>query len=409
MKFFYRIIAIFLILICIQYSVFADDIEENEVVNIEKIIETSSNIYNSEPKLNSRVGVVYDRKSKRIIYNKNGDDRKAMASTTKIMTLLVAIEHSNLNEVVTVSKKAAGTGGSRLKINAGDKIKMQDLLYGLMLRSGNDAAVAIAEHIGGNVEKFVELMNEKAKELGLKDTHFVTPHGLDNSNHYTTGCELAKLADIALENEVFRKIVGTKTCNIQINGNIRAIANTNELLGNYQGVYGVKTGFTGNAGRCLVTAVKNDKLDLIVVVLGADTKNDRTKDSVKLINYVQNNYYELELENIIIKKFNEWNNINNNRIYINKAVKKEIELELSKIENTIIPIKNGEDQKLEIAINAVYQYEAPIEAGTKIGNVMVKYDNEIIEYIDIILKESIEKKGLKEYFTQLLENMWKLY
>ena len=188
MKFFYRIIAIFLILICIQYSVFADDIEENEVVNIEKIIETSSNIYNSELKLNSRVGVVYDRKSKRIIYNKNGDDRKAMASTTKIMTLLVAIEHSNINEVVTVSKKAAGTGGSRLKINAGDKIKMQDLLYGLMLRSGNDAAVAIAEHIGGNVEKFVELMNEKAKELGLKDTHFVTPHGLDNSDHYTTGC-----------------------------------------------------------------------------------------------------------------------------------------------------------------------------------------------------------------------------
>ena len=193
-----------------------------------------------------------------------------MASTTKIMTTIVILEKADLNETVTVSAKAGGTGGSRLGLKRGDKASVRDLLYGLMLRSGNDAAVALAEHVGGSVKGFAELMNEKAIELGLTNTHFVTPHGLDDANHYTTALELAKLTDYAMDNETFAKIVGTKSTTIYINNQSRQINNTNELLGVLNGVVGVKTGFTNNAGRCLVTETKRNNMDIITIVLGAD-------------------------------------------------------------------------------------------------------------------------------------------
>lgn len=185
-----------------------------------------------------------------VIWGKDENKRTAMASTTKIMTAIVTIENcSDLSQMVTASAKAAGAGGSRLGLKKDDKVTMNDLLYGLMLVSGNDAAVAIAEFVGGSVEGFAEIMNKKAKELGLKDTHYVTPHGLDDPEHYTTAYELAKIADYALKNEVFAKIVGTRNCTITINGNSKSLSNTNELLGYLNGVTGVKTGFTNNARK----------------------------------------------------------------------------------------------------------------------------------------------------------------
>ena len=169
------------------------------------------------------------------------------------MTAIVIIENYDLNKEITVSKKAAGTGGSRLGLRTGDKITVHDLLYGLLLRSGNDAAVALAETVGGSIEGFAELMNQKAKELNLKNTHFESPHGLDSDGHYTTAYELALITDYALQNSTFAKIVGTKNYTITINGYPKALTNTNELLGNLNGVYGVKTGFTNGANRCLVS------------------------------------------------------------------------------------------------------------------------------------------------------------
>ena len=152
-----------------------------------------------------------------------------MASKTKIMTSIVVIEKvPNLKETVTVSKKAAGTGGSRLGLSTNDEITVENLLYGLMMRSGNDAAVALAEYVGGSVEGFSALMNEKASNLGLESTHFVTPHGLDSDDHFTTAYELAKLTDYALKNETFAKIVKTKTYTITINNSARTLSNTNE-------------------------------------------------------------------------------------------------------------------------------------------------------------------------------------
>ena len=385
-------------IVFIPSKVLADDEDEEEnslnEAEIEQTLVESSAQIAEEPKLNARAAIIYDRTTKKTIWGKNENEKRAMASTTKIMTAIVVLENSNLNDIVTISKKAAGTGGSRLKVNEGDKITVESLLYGLMLRSGNDAAVALAEYVGGTIECFASLMNEKAEELELKNTHFVTPHGLDNEEHYTTAYELALLTDYALNNETFAKIVNTKSITININGNVRSIYNTNELLGCIQGVDGVKTGFTNNAGRCLVTSCTRNENQIITVVLGCDTKKQRTADSVKLIEYAFKNYTRINLEEMIKKEYENWQQINKNRIYINKAQEKEIELKIEEIKTKAIPIKNGEEKNIKVEINAVYSYEAPLIRGTKIGNIIVKNKDKVIETIDIICNKTIEKKNV---------------
>ena len=406
-----KIFIMFIILISFNYlvycnKIYADEIDEDlEDINNEEIneiaYETAGKV-SDEPILNARAAIIYDRTTKEIIWGKNQDSKKAMASTTKIMTAIVVIENCNLNDTVIISKKAAGTGGSRLKINTGDKITVNDLLYGLMLKSGNDTAVALAEHTAGSVEQFADMMNKKAKELGLKNTNFVTPHGLDNENHYTTAYELACLADYALNNEIFKKIVNTKSITINVNGVSRTIGNTNELLGNLQGVDGVKTGFTNNAGRCLVTSCSRDGNQIITVVLGCDTKKQRTQDSIKLIEYAFKNYTRIDLEEKIKNEFENWKQINLNRIYINKADNKQLELKLCEINKKMIPIKLTEEKDITFEINALYNFEAPIEKDTKIGNIVVKKKDEIIEVIDIKVSKTINKKNILSYFTELL-------
>ena len=181
--------------------------------------------------LNARSCIVLDRTSKKILFGKNEYNKVKMASTTKIMTATIILENCDLTKTVTISKKAARTGGSRLGLKAGDKLTILDLLYGLLLVSGNDAAVALAETCSGSISDFANLMNEKAKELGLNNTQFETPQGLESDNHYTTAYEIAILTDYALNNSTFFKIVGTKHYNITINGYQKSLTNTNELLG----------------------------------------------------------------------------------------------------------------------------------------------------------------------------------
>ena len=385
--------------------VFADveDEEEFDSNELQEIIETSVKP-NEEPRINSKAAIIFDRTTKKVMWGKNENDKRAMASTTKIMTAIVVLENSNLTDVVTISKKAAGTGGSRLKIKAGDKITVNDLLYGLMLKSGNDAAVALAQHVGGSVEGFAELMNKKALELGLTNSHFVTPHGLDSKEHYTTAYELALLTDYALSNPKFASVVKTKTYNISINGTTRTISNTNELLGNLYGVDGVKTGFTGNAMRCLVTSCSRDGHQIITVVLGADTKKDRTIDSKKLIEYAFSNFERVNIEEIVLKEFEEWKLINKDRININKAKDINLELTMKEIKNKIIPLKRGEQKDIKIIINCIYEYEAPVNKGIKVGNVIIKNKNEIIETVDIVTGSEIKKKDIWFYFKELIGN-----
>ena len=269
-----------------------------------------------------------------------------------------------------------------------------------MLKSGNDAAIALAIHVGGSVQGFADLMNQKAQELGLKNTHFVTPHGLDQDKHYTTAYELAFLADFALNNKEFAKIVNTKDHTITLNGYPKAINNTNELLGYLQGVNGVKTGFTNRAGRCLVTSVNRDNFEIITVVLGADTKKMRTTDSIKLIEYAYKTFTTLNVEEKIKEKFQEWKSINEHRIIVNKGKEEKVSLELQKMQYPKIAAKKEEIDNIQIEVNTIYYMEAPIEKGRTLGNAKIKLGEETLEVVDLKTSESIQKKDIWDYFYE---------
>lgn len=399
-KLLYLIIIINLLLFNIgNVIVIADDENEDEIneSDVNESVINVSNSHTEELNLNSRIAIAYDRKSGKVIWGKNENKRTAMASTTKIMTAIVLIENADLNQTITISAKSAGTGGSRLGLKKDDKILLKDLLYGLMLKSGNDAAVAIAETVGGSVEGFAELMNNKAQELKLENTHFVTPHGLDNPEHYTTAYELAKLADYAMKNETFAKVVNTKNYTVTINGYPKNITNTNELLGYLNGLNGVKTGFTNNAGRCLVTSVNRNGFEIITVVLQADTKKFRTSDSVKLIEYVYENYELLNIKDIVDKKFEEWCKINKNRIVINKGKYNKMDLYISNLQNDIIPIKKGDTDNVDIDVNCLYYFEAPVAKETTIGSLKVVVNGEIIDVVDVKNVSEILKRDVLDY------------
>ena len=395
---------ILVILLSFNNCILADDVIDNvDIKNIDKVIETATEAVNI-PKINSRYAIVLDRNSKAIIFGKNEKTKTKMASTTKIMTALIVIENTDLNNIVEISGKAAATGGSRLKIKKGDKITVRDLLYGLMLRSGNDAAVALAEYVGGDISTFAELMNKKAQDIGLLNTHFVTPHGLDEEEHYTTPYELALLTDYALNNKIFSKIVNTKSCSITINGIPRIIGNTNELLGNLNGVYGVKTGFTNGAGRCLVTSIKRGNLDVICVVLGADTKKIRTSDSVKLIEYTFNNFENINISNLIKEEFDNWVNINTKRINIEKGIKNNIDVKLDEYNIKKYPIKKGTENQINIQIQANLNLIAPVKKNTQIGKVTVLYNDNIILEVGISTNEEVRKKRVLDYILEITKN-----
>lgn len=400
-----KIILISIVFIILGSSIcWADDkIEENNEKEIDEILQTAVNV-NQEPVINSRAAIIYDRKTGRVLWGKNENEKRKMASTTKIMTAIVVLENENLNDTIEVSGKAAGTGGSRLGLKKGDKITINDLLYGLMLCSGNDAAVALAEYTGGSIEGFAVMMNEKAKELGLEQTNFVTPHGLDENEHYTTAKELAVITDYALKNEKICNIVGTKSYTVTINGYGKTISNTNELLGYLEGVYGVKTGFTNGANRCLVTATKRDNMDIICVVLGADTKKDRTKDSINIIEYAFKNYKMIDISETIQEELESWENINKGRINIEKGDYECINLKFDKYDVKEYIIKNDGSESITIEIECEYDFVAPIESNKIIGNYKVKLEDEIIEEGNIYIENGIPKKDIRYYIKDIIKN-----
>lgn len=325
-------------------------------------------------------------------------------TTTKIMTATIIIENCNLNETIEVSKKAAGTGGSRLGLKAGDKITIRDLLYGLMLCSGNDAAVALAEYAGSDIQGFAELMNKKACELGLTNTHFETPHGLDSNEHYTTAYELALLSNYALNNETFAQIVRTKNYTVTINGYPKSLSNTNELLGNLDGVYGIKTGFTNGANRCLVTACKRNDMDVICVVLGADTKKFRTQDSIKLINYIFDNFKSVNIKDLINNEFEKWKSENLNSFIINRGISQNIILEIENIDKPIIPIRKDLINSINISINCPLYLEAPLLEKTNIGNINISISENCVFNYKIFNSFEIKKKNWNNYLLYIFKN-----
>jgi len=223
------------------------------------------------PDLRAEAAALIDVSSGRLLYERHGDRKLPIASLTKIMTAIVAIEHGRLTDQVRTGPAAVGVEGSSVYLRPGQTMSLNDLLYGLMLRSGNDAAVAIAEHVGGSVDGFVYLMNQKAEQLGLRDTRFRNPHGLDEEGHYSTAVDLARLTAYALHNPVFREIVKTKQKRVP-NPNPDEPwdiiwQNKNKMLYFYEGADGVKTGYTKSAKRCLVSSATRDARQLVAVTL----------------------------------------------------------------------------------------------------------------------------------------------
>jgi D-alanyl-D-alanine carboxypeptidase (penicillin-binding protein 5/6) len=221
------------------------------------------------PKVTARSAVVIEQGSRRVLFEKNARERLPMASTTKIMTALVALENGDLSDVVQVSPEAAKVPGSSIYLKAGEELTLEQLLYGLMLQSGNDAATAIAQHIGGSAEGFLAMMNERAARLGLSDTHFASVCGLDAPGHYTSAYDLAVITAAAFDNADFRRIVATKSIYVPYDGlpNSRFLRNKNRILWSFEGANGVKTGYTGDAGRCFVGSAEREGMQLIAVVL----------------------------------------------------------------------------------------------------------------------------------------------
>ena len=247
-------------------------------------------------------------------------------------------------------------------------------------------------------------MNAKAAELGLVNTHFETPHGLDSDKHYTTAYELALLSNYALNNKIFAQIVGTKEYTITINNSPKQLSNTNELLGNFAGIYGIKTGFTNGANRCLVTACKRNDIDIICVVLGADTKKFRTKDSVKLINYIFDNFEIVNLEDVINKKFETWKKENLEKITINKAYTQDINLKIEDISIKSIPVHKDMVDNIEINIECPMYFEAPISSNLNVGSVDISISNFCNFKYYIYNVNEIKRKNSFNYFFELLKN-----
>lgn len=276
---------------CVYAQSFEED-EDNDLAIIEEDDDYNTDDVNIENLLNSirvnaRCAIAMDSKTKQVLFEQNSDEIVPMASTTKILTALIAITQGNLDKEVTISKNASSIRGSKVKYAAGEKIKLRELLYGLLYKSGNDAAIAIAEDIGGSIEGFANIMNDYARSLGLINSHFESPHGLDSPKHYTCAYDLALLTTKAMENKTFCEICGTKTILKDNSGFTRDYNNINKILYKIPEANGVKTGYTGQAGKCLVSSIKHAERNIVIVVLNC---SDRWNVTEQIYKYVIDNY-----------------------------------------------------------------------------------------------------------------------
>ncbi len=368
--------------------------------------------YAKEPNIDSGAALLVETNTGRILYEKNAYKKMYPASTTKILTAILILENCNLDDIATVSPNALElipTGYVTAPLQPGEEMSVKDLLYALMVKSANDAAVVLAEHVSGSIEEFSELMNNKAKELGCKNTHFVNPNGIHNSEHYTTAYDLYLMANYSMKNEIFRKLVSTTSYTLPATNQYpnadRTFTTTNEILkvnnnnraDNYYYKYaiGIKTGYTKQARNCLVSAAVRDNLSFISVILDGGTTDDglseRYLDTINLFNYAYDNF--------TLTKLKDANNVVKT-IEIDNASKETKNLDLL-IKDSITVINNKETNTDEILpeINLISDLKAPIKKGDSVGTIKYTVDN--IEYTSELLAGSdCEEK--EDYSTLVL-------
>jgi D-alanyl-D-alanine carboxypeptidase (penicillin-binding protein 5/6) len=348
-------------------------------------------------KVNALVGaksmVVMDVDSNRVLLSKNEDQKLAMASTTKIMTAIVAIEEcENLDEMVKINDKAVGIEGTSIYLRKNEKMPLKELLYGLMLASGNDASLAIAYHIGeGDMQVFVDKMNKKAIEIGATSTNFVNPHGLDATNHYTTAYDLALITAYAQKNSDYAEITRTRKMQITSTpeGHNRFLINKQRLLTRYDYTIGGKTGFTDNAGRCSVAVAKKDNLTLVTVVLNAP---NMFEDSIVAFNNAYDTYKSVEL----LRPYS----------YVDSLKvddKREEQIKLYSEKGFSYPLKEKEQSLIKIEKNLPKILTPPLKKEQEVGEINIYLDKDLIFTENIYTIESVESIELSNKIKDIIK------
>ena len=345
-----------------------------------------------KPTVSAESAILIEANTGDVVFESNSRKVLPMASTTKIMTALVALENGNLDEKFSVPEEATDVEGSSVYLTAGETVTMRDLLYALMLESANDAATAIAFRIGGSVGGFASLMNEKAEELCLEDTHFTNPHGLDDPEHYTTAYDLCKLTCAAIENAEFEKIVSTLSADAFSCGTRRTLVNHNRLLRSLKGAIGVKTGFTKRSGRCLVSAVRRDCVLTVAVTL--NDPNDWT-DHKALHEYGQSQYQNIPLADP-----------GKASVDIPVIGGETTRVRCSACDSLSAVLKSG--QKVRITLEAPRFVPAPVRRGDALGKAVFTADGRIIGSVPLYAETDVRERNEKRtFFEKILEFLGK--
>ena len=350
----------------------------------------SLNVFAEEKKYS----ILMEYSTGKILMDENSLEKRAPASMTKIMTLLLIMEKIDqgkikLTDEVTISENASNMGGSQVFLQPGEVIKVEDLIKSICISSANDSAVAMAEYVGGSVEKFVDMMNKKAKELDLKNTNFVNVHGLDDDSHYSCPYDMAIMARELIKHENILKYSSTYEEYFKKNdGSSVWMVNTNKLIRHYKGLDGLKTGFTDTAGYCLTATAKRNGMRLISVVMGSDTSENRSKSTVELMDYGFNNY---KLNTIYNK------NIKLGKVKVLNGKKDYVDLKLVSdvVDLTTILEESRYDYKMNID-----EIKAPVNVGDIVGKLTLFKDGKKIDIFDITVKESIKKANILDYYKK---------
>lgn len=349
---------------------------------------------NIDIQVSADAAVVMDAGTGQLLYEKNARQPRPIASTTKIMTSLLAIEMGDLKEVVTVTGRAAGTEGSSIYLRAGERLTLEELLYGALMRSGNDSCVAIAEHIAGREEIFISWMNLKAARLGLRNTHFSNTNGLPHKEHLSSAYDLAVIARHALKNPVFNSIVASRKHIIGGPAGQRRLSNTNEMLWKYPGADGVKTGTTNAAGRCLVSSASREGRRLISVVLHSD---NRYADSIRLLDYGFSGFDNMR----VARRGEEVASIK-----VCDGTKGSVPVVSPK--DLVVTVQAGRPGTVEKIVTLDYSVDAPVDTGTPVGKMLVKVKGEPVDEARLVTGGKVDKLPvytlmLKEFETRLLD------
>lgn len=352
---------------------------------------------NTDLGLNAKSAILMEESTGNILYESNPDERLPIASVTKVMTMLLIMEavdsgKISLDDMVTVSENAMSYGGSTMFLETGEQLTVNDMLKGIAVASANDGCVAMAEHLAGSESAFVDMMNEKAKELGMENTHFMNTNGLDEDEHYSSARDVAIMSRELMKHETIFNY--TSIWMDTLRGGKFQLANTNKLIRFYDGANGLKTGSTSKALCCLSAAAKRNDMQLIAVVLGAPTSAERFASAKSLLDYGFANY----AVNTQITSGDEVQ-----KIAVEKGVDKEVDVVAGDSCSTLV--KKGQEDNITKEIKIDETITAPIEAGQKIGTMTISRDGEVIADIDLNASSAVEKKGIgliiKDFFATI--------